>query len=258
MHPRNLLLFQAFLRREITNRYVGSVSGILWVVASPLAQLAVLSVVFSHIFRLETGPGTHGLQYATFVAVALWPWIMFSESVNRGLAAITGNGDLVRKVAFPHILLVAASVAAVYAVQVAGFVVVLVALSFVDPALRLTGLVAFLPLLVPHFVLSFAIATALAAVQTFVRDMGHVIGVLLSIVFYAAPIVYPMALVPESLRGVVEANPHTHFSERFREAFTGRLVLDGTDVAIALACIVVAAACLWFFHRLSPYFEELV
>ena len=44
MHSRNFLLFQAFLRREITNRYVGSASGVLWALASPLAQLAAGAV----------------------------------------------------------------------------------------------------------------------------------------------------------------------------------------------------------------------
>lgn len=258
MHSRNVLLFQAFFRREITNRYVGSVSGLAWAVASPLAQLAVLSVVFSHIFRVESGPATHGLQFVTFVAVALWPWLMFSESVTRGLAAITGNGELVRKVAFPHILLVMSTVSAVYAVNLAGFAAVMVAMSFVDPALRLSGFAAFMAALVPHFVLSLAVATTLAAIQAFVRDMAHVMAVLVSILFYATPIVYPASFVPESLRGWVAFNPHAHFSEQFREAFTGLLAFDAGDVMVVAACIALAGASFWFFRRLSPYFEELV
>lgn len=258
MFSRNVLLYQAFFRREITNRYVGSVSGVLWALASPLAQLAVLSVVFSHIFRVESGPGTHGLQYVTFVAVALWPWLMFSESVTRGLGAITGNGDLVRKVAFPHILLVMSTVSAVYAVNLAGFVAVMVVLTLVDPALHLRGILAFVVTLVPHFVLSLAVATALAATQAFVRDMAHVMGVLVSILFYATPIVYPASFVPESLRGWVALNPHAFFSERFREAFTGAVTYGLADLAIVAACVAVAAASFWYFRRLSPYFEELV
>lgn len=258
MHSRNVLLFQAFLRREVTSRYVGSVSGILWALASPLAQLAILSVVFSHIFRVESGPATHGLQFVTFVAVALWPWIMFSESVNRGLAAITANGDLVRKVAFPHILLVLSSVTAAYLVNLAGFVAVMVALDFVDPALRLRGLAAFVLMLVPHFVLALAVATVLAAVQAFVRDMAHVMAVLLSILFYATPIVYPASMVPESLRPWLVLNPHAHFSERFREAMSGAIRFDSADGLWLVACVVLAAAGFWFFRRLSPYFEELV
>jgi lipopolysaccharide transport system permease protein len=258
MHSRNVLLYQAFLRREVTSRYVGSASGMLWALASPLAQLAVLSVVFSHIFCVESGPATYGLQFVTFVAVALWPWIMFSESVNRGLAAITGNGELVRKVAFPHILLVLSTVSAVYLVNLAGFVAVIVALDFIDPALHLSGLPAFLLALLPHFVLSLAAAMVLAAVQAFVRDMAHVMAVLLSILFYATPIVYPSSMVPESFRAWLALNPHAFFSERFREAMSGAATFGGTDLAWLAACVVLALAGFWFFRRLSPYFEELV
>lgn len=258
MHSRNVLLFQAFLRREITARYVGSASGILWALASPLAQLAVLSVVFSHIFRVESGAATYGLQFTTFVAVALWPWIMFSESVNRGLAAITANGDLVRKVAFPHILLVLSTVTAVYLVNLAGFAAVMVALAFVDPALHLSGLPAFVLALLPHFVLTLAVATALAAIQAFVRDMAHVMAVLLSILFYATPIVYPASMAPAAMRPWLEMNPHAFFSERFREALGGAMSFGGADVAWWAVAILLAVASAWFFHRLSPYFEELV
>lgn len=258
LRARNQLLFHAFFRREITSRYVGSVSGLLWAVANPLAQLAVLSFVFSHIFRVTSGPATHGLAYISFVAVALWPWIMFSESVTRGLGSITGNADLVRKVAFPHVLLVAASVAATYAVNLAGMAAVLVVLAFVDPALHLAGLPAVLLLMVPHFVLSFAVAAALAALQAFIRDVSHVIGVLLSILFYATPIVYPASLVPESMAGFLDWNPHAHFAERFRQALTGGDALAASDLGLAAACALVALACWLFFRRLSPYFEELV
>ena len=258
MHSRNVLLFQAFLRREITSRYVGSASGVLWALASPLAQLAVLSVVFSHIFRVESGPATHGLQFVTFVAVALWPWIMFSESVNRGLAAITANGDLVRKVAFPHILLVLSSVSAAYIVNLTGFVAVMAVLAFIDPALRLSGLPALLLALLPHFVLSLAVAMMLAAVQAFVRDMAHVMAVLLSILFYATPIVYPSSMVPESLRGWLALNPHAFFSERFRQAMSGAASFGLADLAWLAACALLAYGAFLFFRRLSPYFEELV
>ena len=258
MHSRNSLLFYAFFRREIFSRYVGSMSGSAWALLNPLAQLAVLSFVFSQIFRVEAGANTHGLAYITFVAVALWPWLAFSESVTRGLGAITSNADLVRKVAFPHLLLVLASVSASYAINVAGFIAILVALSFFDPALRLSGLAPALVLLVPHFVLTASVTAALAALQTFVRDVAHAIGVLLTILFYATPIVYPAALVPESMRGWLALNPHAYFSERFRAAFSGQASLDLTDLLVAAGLVAFAVACVWFFKRLSPYFEELV
>jgi lipopolysaccharide transport system permease protein len=154
--------------------------------------------------------------------------------------------------------LVAASVSATYAVNLAGMAAVLVVLALIDPQLHLSGIPAFLVLMVPHFVLSFAVAAALAALQAFIRDVSHVIGVILSILFYATPIVYPAALVPASIRAVMDWNPHAHFSERFRQALTGGEAFVASDLVLAFACALVALACWLFFRRLSPYFEELV
>ena len=258
MQARNQLLLYAFFRRELFSRYVGSVSGTAWALLNPLAQLAILSFVFGQIFRVASGPATPGWSYTAFVAIALWPWLAFADAVTRGLGAITGNAELVRKVAFPHVLLVIASAAASYAVNLAGFLAVLVALSLMDPELHLSGLPVVAILLVPHFVISVSIAAALAALQTFVRDVAHGVGVLLSILFYATPIVYPASMVPESLRGLLWLNPHTYFCERFRAILTGHPGLEAGDAAIVLASVVFALACAWFFQRLSPYFEELV
>jgi ABC-type polysaccharide/polyol phosphate export permease len=258
MHPRNLQLYLSFVRRELFSRYAGSVSGAAWALLHPLAQLAVLSFVFTQIFRIgiEGRPG--GASYTAFVAVALWPWLMFSESLTRGLGAVTANGELVKKVAFPHVLLVLSSVSACYLVHMLGFVAVLFALALFGDGIHLSGLPWVLLLLVPHFLFTFGAACALAALHTFLKDVEHVVAVALAIVFYATPIVYPVSLVPERYRGLFAANPLAYFSERFRDfILSGGMPAAGDLVALA-AGIVVAACGFWLFQRLSPYFEELL
>jgi lipopolysaccharide transport system permease protein len=258
MHSRNVQLYLSFVRRELFNRYAGSATGALWALLHPLAQLAVLSFVFSQIFRIgiEGRPG--GASYTAFVAVALWPWLMFSESLTRGLASVTGNGELVRKVAFPHVLLVLSTVSACYVVHLAGFVAVLIALALFGDGIHLAGLPWVLLLLVPHFLFSFGIACALAALQTFLKDVEHVVAVVLAIVFYATPIVYPVSQVPERYRAVFSANPLAYFSERFRDFILAPGMPSATDLLPLVGAVVVVACGLWLFQRLSPYFEELL
>jgi lipopolysaccharide transport system permease protein len=251
-------LLASFTRREILNRYAGSVSGLAWSLLHPLAQLGIFSFVFSHIFRITVPEGFGGASYVTFVAVALWPWIMFSEGLQRTMGSVAANGGLIRKVAFPHSLLVFSSMLASCAIHAAGFVAVLVALKLSGEPIRLAGLPFAFILLLPYMLLATGIGAALAALQTLLRDVEHVVQVLMTILFYASPILYPASLIPQNLRGWVNANPLAWFSERLREVLLQGSGLVPGDALAALGCLAVFAAGLWIFERLSPHFEDFL
>jgi ABC-type polysaccharide/polyol phosphate export permease len=198
------------------------------------------------------------VSYAAFVAVALWPWIMFSEGLQRAMGSVQANAGLIRKVAFPHQLLVYSSVLACCAIHAVGFLAVLVVLRVAGDPIRLAGLPAALALLVPYMLLAVGIGAALAAMQTLLRDVEHALGVVLTMVFYASPILYPASLVPAWLRPWVEANPLAWYSERMREVLLlGGGLIPG-DLVVAAVCVVIFAAGLWIFRRLSPHFEDFL
>ena len=256
--PRWGWLLASFARREVLNRYSGSVSGLAWTLLHPLAQLAVFAFVFSRVFRVAVPPGYEGIGYVTFVAVALWPWIMFSEGLQRGMASIAGNAGLIRKVAFPHRLLVFAAILGTCAVQLAGYVLVLCVLRLTGEAIHLWRLPIAIVLLMPYMLLATGIALLLAALQTLLRDVEHVVQVVLQILFYATPILYPLSLAPASLQPWMRANPLGWLSERLREVLLQGGGLVAGDLLVALACAVVFAVGLWFFERLSPHFEDFL
>ncbi len=128
---RHRALFGNFFHRELFSRYLGSVSGLAWAFVHPLALLAVYHFVFTTVFR--AGP-MDGKSFLLFVAVALWPWLAAQEALQRGTVSIASYAGLIRKVAFPHELVVYASVAATLALQFAGYLVVLVVLRAVRRA----------------------------------------------------------------------------------------------------------------------------
>lgn len=251
-------LLASFVRREVLSRYAGSVSGLAWTLLHPLAQLAIFAYVFSHIFRVGVPAGYPGVGYVTFVAIALWPWIMFSDGLQRGMGAIAANAGLVKKVAFPHRLLVFSAVIGTCVVHCVGFVVVLLALRAAGQPIRLSALPLAFALLVPYMLLATGIAAILAALQTLLRDVEHVVQVLLQMIFYATPILYPATLVPQALQEYVRMNPLGWFSERLREVLLHGSGLVAGDLLATVVSLAVLAAGLWFFERLSPHFEDFL
>jgi ABC-type polysaccharide/polyol phosphate export permease len=256
--PRWGWLLASFVRREVLNRYAGSVSGLAWTLLHPLAQLAVFAYVFSHVFRIGVPAGYPGVDYVAFVAVALWPWVMFSESLQRAQGAIGANAGLIRKVAFPHRLLVFSAVLATCAIHLAGYVAVLLALRVAGEPIHIFRLPLALVLLVPYMLLATGIGAVLAALQTLLRDVEHVVQVVLLVLFYASPILYPASLVPESMQAWMRWNPLGWFSERLREVLLQGSGLVPGDLVATLGCLAAFAAGLWFFERLSPHFEDFL
>jgi lipopolysaccharide transport system permease protein len=251
-------LLASFTRREVLNRYAGSVSGLAWTLLHPLAQLAIFAYVFSHVFRVAVPAGYPGATYVAFVAVALWPWIMFSEGLTRAMGSVGANAGLIKKVAFPHRLVVYASVLASCAVHAVGFIAVLVVLRAFGEPIRLSGLPVAIALMVPYMLLAAGLGALLAALHTLLRDVEHVVQVLISILFYASPILYPASLLGPTVQRWMKANPIGWYSERLREVLLQGAGFVPHDALVALGCVAVFFAGLWVFDRLSPSFEDFL
>jgi homopolymeric O-antigen transport system permease protein len=253
---RHRALFANFFRRELFSRYLGSVSGLAWALLHPLALLAVYHFVFTTIFRNGT---MNGKSFLIFVAVALWPWLAAQEALQRGTVSIAGHAGLIRKVAFPHELVVYASVAATLTLQLVGYLCVLVVLALFGESVHFEGLLLALPLWMLLAVAVAGLTLALAALQVFVKDIEHILMPVLMILMYLTPILYPLTLVPEGMKPWVAANPFGYLVDRLRDALLdGKLALQWGDAVAVIVALAIFVAGRWVFLRLSPHFEDFV
>jgi len=253
---RDRALFVNFFRRELSARYLGSVTGLAWAILHPLALLGVYYFVFTSIFRAT---GFAGKSFLTFVAVALWPWLAAQEGLQRATVSLASYAGLIRKVAFPHEIVVYASVAATLTLQLAGYIGVLIVLRAFGEPVRFEGLVIALPLWIVLGIAVIGLSLMLSALQVFVRDVEHVLMPLLMILMYLTPILYPLSLVPEKLRPWVAANPFGWLVDRLRSALLdGDFVPEWSDAIAIVVAVAIFVAGRAIFVKLSPHFEDFV
>lgn len=254
----DLWLLANLLRREIRDRYVGTATGLGWVLLHPLLMLAIYSFVFAFVFRIRLPGSENPLTYVVFVAIALWPWFLFQEGLMRAMGALRAQAALIRKTALSRELPVVASVLASCLIHLTGYALVLASLALAGGELKLRGLPLLLLSIASLVVVVMALGYLFAVLQLVWRDLEHAISPAFGILFYATPILFPLSLVPESLRPYVAMNPLGWWLERLRDGLL-RGTLPGVVDAVALAAaIVLLLATRAVFKRVATHAEDLL
>jgi len=256
--PRFFLLKEMVVR-DIRSRYAGSSLGILWAVGQPVLWMFLYTLVFSLILRVPVDK--EFASFAEFLLAGLLPWMAIQEGIARSASALTDNAAMVKKTVFPLETLVLSVVLAAVVNQIIAFAVFAVYVAGVGH-LSLPWLLLLVPALAVQTLLTFGIGCFAATVTTFLRDTAQVIGIALTVVFWATPIVYPASLVPAGhrwLSTVLRINPITHLVEWYRAAFTTHAAPSPSSVlylAVLSGAVALAGAAL--FARARPHFADLM
>lgn len=194
-------LLQVLLRKELTARYKRSFLGILWSVLSPLAQASVFYLVFKVYMRFNTP------HYLVMLLTALFPWQWFVNSVSEGTFTFLSNPTLVKKVAFPRqtIPLVTCLQNMVHFCIALPILLLFMIQDGIYPGLNWLWGVPLLLLLTLGTV--YGLSLLLGSINMFLRDIGNLIAVVLQMLFFATPIMYPLSQVPAEYHWCFQVNP---------------------------------------------------
>lgn len=251
-------MFLGLLRREIESRFIGSASGWIWLLLNPMLLLAVYSFVFGVIFRARVPEGLD-MPFVAWLAVALWPWLMFSEGVLKSSQSIRDHAALISKVALPRELLVIAAVSAVFLLHLVGYAAVMVILVLIGVDIHFSGAGRLLAALATLFVATTGLGLALSAIQVFVRDLEQALPTVFMFWFFLTPILYAPSFLPDEIVGWIYLNPLTWWMGEIRGGLLFGEALPGVAAAGLLGGSLLV---LWIghrvFRRLSPYFEDFL
>jgi ABC-2 type transport system permease protein len=247
------------VRKELRVRYKGSVLGFLWTFINPLMQLVIYSFVFEYIMGVKAPPG---VNYPLMIFVGLVPWTCFSATLNQSTMAIIGNGNLIKKIYFPRLILpLSMTLTNFINMLLTGIIVFAAVLILQAP---ITWSYALLPVVyLALFLLTFAFSVLLAALTVYFRDLEHILSILTMIWFYLTPIIYSIDTIETNkymndvLLTIYKMNPLFGIIDSFRKIMIeGKLpspLYLGYVFAFAIILLLIALAV---FDKCQKRFAE--
>ena len=262
LYKNNRVLLKELTKTDFKLRYQGSALGYLWALLRPLMMFTILYIVFAKLLRF----GGDIPHYPVYLLTGTVLWSFFTECTSQGIQSIVQRGDLLRKICFPkYIVVVSATLTAVINLLINLVVVVIFALiNGVTPSV--TWL--FVPLLIIElYLLALGIAFLLGAINVKYRDITSIWEVIIQALFYAVPIIYPIAMVAQTspfAAKMILANPIAQVIQDIRYCL---ITTDTTTIwnyvanpLLRLIPFVIVLLLLvwgsWYFRKKSKRFAE--
>jgi lipopolysaccharide transport system permease protein len=254
----NRSLIRTMVRRDILGRYRGSFAGAFWTLLNPLLLMLTYFFVFGVVLNARFGDDPSRAGFALYFLAGMLPWLAFSEAAGRAPWVMLEHRNFVKKLVFavetlPVNLVISGLVSEVFGI-------VLFSLGFLIARGTLPLSVLWLPvLIVPQVLFTAGVCWFLAALGVFVRDLGQVIGFLLTLWFFLTPICYPESSLPMLALPILSKNPMYVLVRGYRAIF-----LEGSAPAFAslwklwlLSALVFIAGHAWFY-KLRKSFADII
>lgn len=246
-------------QRDLKSRYKKSVLGWLWSLINPAVTLGIYTVVFGVFMGANAPVAGNGKtqSFALFLFCALVAWNFFSGTINTLIGTFHSAGSLLTRTYFPPECPMIAGVATT-AIQAGLEMSILVFFMVLLGNVSWTFIIG-IPVMALLGLFAFGVGLVVGLGNVRFRDVGYLVGIALQVLFYATPIVYPIAVVPESYQAILRLNPLTHYADGMRHAFY-TLDLPTTEnwVMMIGSAVISLVAGWWIFSVNAPkIIEEL-
>lgn len=246
-------LIGALVVRHVAQRYRGSALGFLWSFLNPLCLMLVYSLVFQYYIRFNAVE-----HYTIFLFCGLLPWIWVTSGLLEGTSSIVSSGHLITKSMFPaHILPLVSVITTMIHFLLS---LPLLAVFIWSAGLPFHGSLLMLPFcILLQALLIFGCGLFLGALNVQFRDVQHILGSFLTLLFFLCPVVYPAHVVPKALRFTLDLNPFAGLVMMYHN-----LILDGVVPSLTSWLYVAAwAGCAlivgnFVYARYRDGFAELL
>ncbi len=243
------------VQRDLTIKYQQSFLGYMWSLLEPLAMAAIYWFVFGVLYK--TRVGVDGDSYPLFLVSGLFAWLWVNSTITEATRSLTSQAQIIKTIQLPREVYPIGRVLARFAEYVAGIPVIVLFVVIYHHKVGWSLLA--LPLgLIMQAAFLFGFALLVAPLNVMMRDIERIARLLQRLLFYAAPIIYPLKVVQDSslpgwVKTVYELNPlvgvfQLHHAAWYPQEFPSATLLSIT----AVGCFGMLLIGWWSFKRLEP------
>jgi lipopolysaccharide transport system permease protein len=242
---RDLLREMTLLRLKV--RYRQSLLGWVWAFLPPLVLMIAYTAIFSNVLGVKSA----ALPYPLFIFAGLVPWSFFSTSLSTATAGIVTHRYLISRVAFPREIIPLSYVGAALVDLVIGIIMLALMMLYFGTSPSVNMVYA-IPTIGALIICSTALALGCACFQARFRDVGVAMPLLLQLLMFSTPVVYPSDLIPGALRSIYLANPLAILIDDFRARIVSSSAFDPFTTLYGVA---VSGCLLIVFYYVFKRFD---
>jgi lipopolysaccharide transport system permease protein len=233
-------------------RYKNSFFGYLWSIGHPLAFAFVFFIAFKVVMKIQIE------GYVLFLIAGLFPWQWFSNSVNASPMIFLGNASIIKKVNFPRNIIIFTMVLQDLIHFVLSIPVIVLVMFVYHKSPSFSWFYGIPLLLGIQFLITFGISLAVSSINLFFRDIERLTGILITLLFYFTPVIYPETMVPEKFKCLMDLNPLATLMISWRNLFlNGTLKLSFLMISAIYSIFVFMLGYL-VYRKLSWKFAEVL
>lgn len=237
--------------RDLSNRYKGTMLGLFWLILQPVLMVVVYSFVFSVIMKVRIPGGLDNpYHFAVYLMAALMPYMAFQEALSSASSVLFANAALLQRSTLPAVLFPLVPILSTVVTELIALLIIIIATWLLLD--KFSTYILMLPLLVlVRLTISLALGYIIAILSVFMQDLRQALGLLLTILMFLTPIVYPVEMIPPEFLGWNDINPFYYLLDAYRA-----VILRGELPGVGFYWVAAGSVVMLYFGGL--FFQKTI
>lgn len=254
---KNHYVLVNLIKSDFKNRYLGNHLGVVWAFIQPLIMTLVYWFVFTKGFRSTP---ISNAPFLLWLLMGLVPWFLISDAIISGANSIVAQSFLVKKIVFEVKLLPLVKIGSAVLANLAFWLILFICLLAYGyyPGWNWLYIIYYMFCII---CLVSGASLLLSAIMVFMLDVGQFVSIFIQIMFWATPIFWNQAMLPESLAWVIKLNPFAYIIDGLRDALIYNLPF-WNNYSLTIYFWVFTIGLFYVgnlvFTRLRPHFADVL